>query len=75
MRCTQRALMETPIQRVQQLVPILLVASAQVTKLDQPVNKRFRQVKGNATRTLRRRRREGRMRRSPAGTVVEAVAR
>jgi hypothetical protein len=67
--------METPIQRVQQLVPILLVASAQVTEFDQPVDKRFREVEGKATRSSRRRRREGRMRRSPAGTVVEAVAR
>jgi len=38
MRGTQRALIETPIHRVQQLVPILLVASAQVTEFDQPVN-------------------------------------
>ena len=75
MRGTQRALIETPIHRVQQLVPILLVASAQVTKFDQPVDKRFREVEGKATRSSRRRRRDRYMRRSPAGTVVEAVAR
>ena len=75
MRGTQRALIETPIHRVQQLVPILLVASAQVTEFDQPVNKRFRQVEGNSARSSPRRRREGCMRRSPAGTVVEAAER
>jgi hypothetical protein len=75
MRGTQRALIETPIHRVQQLVPILLVASAQVTKFDQPVNKRFRQVEGNSTRSSPRRRRDRYMRRLPSSTVVEAVAR
>jgi hypothetical protein len=66
--------METPIQRVQQLVPILLVASAQVTEFDQPVDKRFRQVKGNSMRSSRRRC-DRYMRRLPSSTVVEAVAR
>jgi len=75
MRGTQRALIETPIHRVQQLVPILLVASAQVTKLDQPVNKRFRQVKGKAAKTLHRLCPDRYMHRAPAGTVVEAIAR
>jgi hypothetical protein len=75
MRGTQRALIETPIHRVQQLVPILLVASAQVTEFDQPVNKRFRQVEGNSTRSSPRRRRDRYTRRSPADTVIDTAAR
>jgi hypothetical protein len=67
--------METPIQRVQHLVPILLVASAQVTEFDQPIDKRFGQVKGNSTRSSPRRRRDRYMRRAPASTVVDPAAR
>jgi hypothetical protein len=58
MRVTEHALIEEPIQCENYLVPILAVGRAQQTEMDQPVDKRFRQVDGNATRTSRRLRRD-----------------
>ena len=71
---TQCAIIQEPVQRQQHLVAILAAGLFQVTEVDQPIDKRFRQVEGNSMRSSLRRC-DRYTRRSPAGTVVEAVAR
>jgi hypothetical protein len=56
------------------LVPILAVGLPQVTEFDQPVDKRFWQIEGDSTRSSRRLRRDGCMRRTPAGIIVDTAA-
>jgi hypothetical protein len=68
------AIIQEPVQRQQHLVAIFAVGLLQVTEVDQPIDKRFRQVEGNSTRSSRRRRNRD-TRRPPASTVVDPAVR
>ena len=73
-RITQRAIVQELVQRQKHLVAILAAGLFQVTEVDQPIDKRFRQVEGNSMRSSRRRC-DRYMRRPPASAVVDPAAR
>jgi hypothetical protein len=68
-------LIRKSVQREHHSVPILAVVLAQVTEFDQLVDKRFRQIDGDATRPSWRRRSNRYIRGSPANAIADMAVR